>query len=230
MSPTQRTPAHTGLNSIFTGSRPSRRTAASCHQAFMISHSESFTPRWRRLGQLFFTVWIQPHWRVVKMNSLFSFMSMGFGHKKLKVLECLRQPFRGEPGLFLTFSFSFLVESRFHVSLITVSHAKHTTTTFDWCGDVFIKCHVSAAPAVTQTCQNKSNSSVHRIFFQTFRCHCGLWANTFPQRADMVWMVYCSPSYQQLSCSDGWHHVTLWQIPLTEPGAAINGLLLNPGH
>lgn len=28
----------------------------SCHQAFMISHSESFTPMWRRLGQLFFTV------------------------------------------------------------------------------------------------------------------------------------------------------------------------------
>lgn len=28
----------------------------SCHQAFMISHSESFTPMWRRLGQLFLTV------------------------------------------------------------------------------------------------------------------------------------------------------------------------------
>lgn len=38
----------------------------SCHQAFKISHSESFTPRWRRSGQLFFTVWIQPHWRVVQ--------------------------------------------------------------------------------------------------------------------------------------------------------------------
>lgn len=132
------------------------------------------------------------------MNSLFRFLSMGFGpFKKLKVLECLRQSFRGEAaGLFLTvlgnspslsdILVQFSGRERFHVSLITVSHAgpeaaKHTTTTM--CDHVFIKCHVSATPAVTQTFKNKLNSSVHRIFFQTFRCHCGLWANTFPHRA-----------------------------------------------
>lgn len=78
---------------------------------------------------------------------------------------------------------------------------------FDWCDDVFMKCHVSATPAVTQTFQNKLNSSEYfsRRFVVTvvFGQMGGKYFSTQGQ-IWFGWFIVPIPTNSfELSCSDG---------------------------